>query len=124
MIRLALLVSKYRINPIFGGHFLHKSNFNKRENLEREKKVHKRFPVRSDSFHRHNVQRFAGLYIKRELYACFCPSRLSKIYCRRDIILEGTLPRIQESFPPTDRVQNGGSFSKEEIYTFGERVVR
>jgi hypothetical protein len=37
--------------------------------------------VRSDSFHRQNVQRLAGLSCKRELYAGFFPSRSSKFDC-------------------------------------------
>jgi hypothetical protein len=35
--------------------------------------------VRSNSFHRQNVQRLAELVCKRELYACLCSSRSSKL---------------------------------------------
>jgi hypothetical protein len=45
----------------------------------------------SDSFHRQNVQRLAGLSCKRELYACFLPSRLSKFDCK------GILPYLDTS---------------------------
>jgi hypothetical protein len=34
--------------------------------------------VRSDPFHVRNVQNLEGLFCKRELHACFLPSRLSK----------------------------------------------
>jgi hypothetical protein len=40
--------------------------------------------VLSDSFHRHNVERLAGLFrlsCKRELYAWYSLSRLSKVNC-------------------------------------------
>jgi hypothetical protein len=42
------------------------------------KPVSGRFSVRSDSFHRQSVQRLAGSYYKRELYACSFHSRLSR----------------------------------------------
>jgi hypothetical protein len=37
----------------------------------------RRFSVRSDAFHRQNVRRLAVIFRKRELHACFFPSRLS-----------------------------------------------
>jgi hypothetical protein len=37
--------------------------------------------VRSDSIPRHNLQRLAGSYCKRELYAGCSPSRVSKFDC-------------------------------------------
>jgi hypothetical protein len=40
-----------------------------------------RFPVRFDSCHRQIATTSAGLPCKRELYACYYPSRVSKIDC-------------------------------------------
>jgi hypothetical protein len=37
--------------------------------------------VHSDTFHRQNVQRSAVISCKRDMYACFFPSRLSKFDC-------------------------------------------
>jgi hypothetical protein len=39
------------------------SNFDKRDSLKQEKAKSWRFSVRSDSFHRHNVQRFSGVIL-------------------------------------------------------------
>jgi hypothetical protein len=41
--------------------------------LSDRKPISGRFPMRSDSFHRQNVQRSAGVSCKRKLHACFFP---------------------------------------------------
>jgi hypothetical protein len=47
--------------------------------------------MRSDSFHRQNVQRIAGLSFYSDLYARYIPSRLSDFGCRDSVIQDQNL---------------------------------
>jgi hypothetical protein len=51
-----------------------KPNFDKRDCLKREKAYQREVPMRSDSFHRQNVQYSAGIPCKRSFARVFTPA--------------------------------------------------